>query len=210
MTTSRKTRVHRYRAHFNKGDVLIEEGTIGREMYILEQGKVDILIGGRRVNTITSEDGQEVVGEIGAIEATPRTATVVAATHCQAIVVPFLELEKALKSAPSIGVMLVRSLCRKVINATRLQLLGAPPGDSVLRSGDVDRSIEQYMKGFLHLLQEASGAGATSGLSEALDYFVSSNPWGIEQGDPAQVVPIEEADSAGIVEEEEDEPDGGN
>ena len=61
------------------GDVLIEEGVFDETLFYLESGEVEVIRGGRVVDTISSGD---VFGEVAFIERRPRTATVRASKPC--------------------------------------------------------------------------------------------------------------------------------
>ena len=62
------------------GEVLFREGDIGDKMYVLLEGTMEVLIAGKVVET--AESGS-LLGEIALIEASPRSATIVATTPCR-------------------------------------------------------------------------------------------------------------------------------
>ncbi|KAJ3025965.1 UNVERIFIED_CONTAM: hypothetical protein HDU68_006405 [Siphonaria sp. JEL0065] len=64
--------------YFTKGDLIFDQGWVGNEMYFIQEGRVDIIVNGNRVGEL--EDGA-FFGEVALLSETPRTATVVAATH---------------------------------------------------------------------------------------------------------------------------------
>jgi CRP/FNR family transcriptional regulator, cyclic AMP receptor protein len=57
------------------GDVLTEEGTVGRQAFIVLSGRASVTIGGRPVATLGPG---EVIGEMALLDRQPRTATVTA------------------------------------------------------------------------------------------------------------------------------------
>jgi glucose-6-phosphate 1-dehydrogenase len=66
------------------GDTIIKKGEIGREMYLLARGEVDVVDdAGKVIKTL--KDG-DFFGEIGILMSTPRTATVKARTSCDLFV----------------------------------------------------------------------------------------------------------------------------
>ena len=61
------------------GEVLITKGEIGREMYIIEQGEVEVLDDAGKVIKVLG-DG-DVFGEIGVLMSSPRNATGISRTR---------------------------------------------------------------------------------------------------------------------------------
>jgi CRP-like cAMP-binding protein len=66
---------------YGVGDVIFEEGTTGRELFVVLDGEVEIakLVGGRRAVIITLGKG-EFFGEMAVIDGSARSASAVAAT----------------------------------------------------------------------------------------------------------------------------------
>ncbi|MEK8023179.1 MAG: cyclic nucleotide-binding domain-containing protein, partial [Candidatus Hydrogenedentota bacterium] len=65
------------------GQVIIREGEVSRELYVLLSGELKAEVGGKKIASIV-EHG-EVVGEMGALSGMPRTATVSARTTCEVL-----------------------------------------------------------------------------------------------------------------------------
>lgn len=179
----------KFRHHYKKGDVLLREGELDSQILLPEKGILDIYIQGRKVNSIDSSTSQDFIGEVGAILGVPRTATVTAATDCVVICLPRIELEALMKNAPSLGVKLVLSLCRKLLNSTTTVAESQSAGTSILQSGNTEVSLKNYMKGLLSLMELASTDRSGKAGKCLLDYFLKTNPWGILHGDPAQLLP---------------------
>ena len=106
--------ITQFRKRFEKGDVILKEGETGSEIILPESGIMDVYIQGQKVNTMNVAESQDFIGEIGAILGTPRTATVIAATDCTVLCLPKMGLEAVMKSSPTLGIKLVRSLCRQL------------------------------------------------------------------------------------------------
>jgi len=178
-----------FRKHFTKGEVVIREGEQDSQILLPEQGVLDIFVHGRKVNSIDASVSQDFIGEIGAILNVPRTATVVAATDCVAICLPKIELEAVMKNAPSLGVKLVRSLCKKLVNSTTAFAEFQVNSSSLLCSGNTEISLKNYIKGLLYLVEQAAADRGGEECKKLLDYFVQTNPWGICTGDSTQILP---------------------
>lgn len=67
---------------FAAGDTIFREGDPGDLMYAVIDGEVDIVVGGRVVDT--TEPGG-LLGEMAVIDAQPRSATAVARTACKLV-----------------------------------------------------------------------------------------------------------------------------
>lgn len=67
---------------FQPGDVIFGEGDPGDRMYAVIAGEVDIVVGGRLVDTTTVGG---LLGEMAIIDKMPRSATAVAKTECRLV-----------------------------------------------------------------------------------------------------------------------------
>ncbi len=65
------------------GDVLIRQGELGRDLYVLLTGELKILSGEREIARVAGQG--EVIGELGALTGRPRTASVVAFTAAEVL-----------------------------------------------------------------------------------------------------------------------------
>lgn len=90
---------------YRTGDVLVEQGTSGRSMYLILSGRVEVHrreeAGGEgSIHLATLESG-EIFGEIGYIQESERTADVVAVEPVQALIFNYEKLKKDLKFFPN-------------------------------------------------------------------------------------------------------------
>ena len=81
------------------GEVLIREGEIGREMYIIEQGEVDVVDKAGAVIKVLG-DG-DVFGEIGVLLSRPRNATVRARIPTDVYVLEKSDFDRILRDNPN-------------------------------------------------------------------------------------------------------------
>jgi CRP-like cAMP-binding protein len=93
------------------GRVLCTEGEIGREFFVLVDGKVQVIRKGRRVATLT---GGDFVGEIALVTELPRTATVTAETPVRLFVLTSREFHAVLDQNPKVEREVLRVLARRL------------------------------------------------------------------------------------------------
>ncbi len=96
-TNARPNQVRRY----NKGDVVFEENSFGRELYIIQSGKVAVYKDspeGRLELAVIQKGG--VIGEMSLLDNLPRSATVIAVEPTEAIVINQLAFQRILQQVP--------------------------------------------------------------------------------------------------------------
>ncbi|MBW1796885.1 MAG: MMPL family transporter [Deltaproteobacteria bacterium] len=88
---------------FDEGELLVEQGTFGRSMYLILSGKVDVVrrSDGKTRSVAVLGVGQ-ILGEIGYIRETQRTADVRALTRVEVLRFDYKKLKKDLKLFPYI------------------------------------------------------------------------------------------------------------
>lgn len=88
---------------FKKGDLLVEQDTIGRDMYLILSGEVEVIRkdGGNSRSLAILKPGQ-IFGEIGYIREAERTADVVATKDVSALRFDYERMQKDLKFFPNI------------------------------------------------------------------------------------------------------------
>jgi MFS family permease len=79
------------------GDVLLREGDPADDLYVLVEGECEALLGGAMVNEMSAPD---LFGEIGVLQARPRTATVRAVTDCRLLRLSGEEFARAVAVRP--------------------------------------------------------------------------------------------------------------
>jgi CRP-like cAMP-binding protein len=93
------------------GRVLCKEGQVGREFFVLVDGKVQVSRKGRRVATLT---GGDFVGEIALLTELPRTATVTAETTVRLFVLTSREFHAVLDGNRNVERKVLRTLARRL------------------------------------------------------------------------------------------------
>jgi len=89
------------------GEILCKEGDIGRALFILEAGEVEVLRQGHRIAVLKSGD---YFGEMSLIDEHPRTATVAATQPVRVYLLYKTEIDKLLRQAPHIGAAIMGHL----------------------------------------------------------------------------------------------------
>jgi CRP/FNR family transcriptional regulator, cyclic AMP receptor protein len=85
---------------FREGETLMTEGKRGVEFFVIVDGSARVTRAGRKLAELESGDW---VGEIALLSDVPRTATVVASTPLQALVLTRPGLSSLIHDVPSIG-----------------------------------------------------------------------------------------------------------
>lgn len=105
-----------FRKIFPEGHTLLKEGESGTGFYILERGTLGILVGGKKVTSLSPTGELEFVGEVAALLNAPRNATVKAETEVSVLYFETGNFEQIIGAAPSLGMKLARSLAKKIQN----------------------------------------------------------------------------------------------
>ena len=93
------------------GRVLMREGRMGREAFVLLEGEADVEIGGERIAHIGPGD---ITGEMALIEHQPRTATVITRTPVRALVLTQQSLDVVLDASAAITLRVMRTLSERL------------------------------------------------------------------------------------------------
>lgn len=93
------------------GRVLTEQGTVGRECFVIVEGTAAVRRNGRKVATLGPGDA---AGELALLDHGPRTATVVAEGPMTVLVIGARELSALLDDIPNLAKKLLASLAARV------------------------------------------------------------------------------------------------
>ena len=98
-----------------KGDVLFEEGTASECVYLIKSGVLHITKRGTdgRERIVGRPRKGDVVGEVGVIEALPRTASARAVTKVVAQVLPSAAFFQLVAESPAIYLQVIDALCER-------------------------------------------------------------------------------------------------
>jgi CRP-like cAMP-binding protein len=93
------------------GKVLCEEGTVGREAFVIVDGTAEVRRNRHKVATVGAGT---CVGELALLDPGPRTATVVADTDMTVLAIGAREFAALLDEVPAIAHKVLRSLAARV------------------------------------------------------------------------------------------------
>jgi CRP-like cAMP-binding protein len=96
---------HADEVHIDQGDHIVDEGRNAYELFVIKSGTADVIQGGE---VIASVGPGGVVGEIGVLKTHFRTATVVATTPVEAVVMYGPEVTALKDSMPHVWAELER------------------------------------------------------------------------------------------------------
>jgi CRP/FNR family cyclic AMP-dependent transcriptional regulator len=97
------------RAKFAAGDVLIREGTSGHAFLILIAGEAEVSQGGESLRRLSPGDH---AGEMALLDDSAASATVVAASDIEALVLYRRDFHNLLETIPSLGRRILATLAR--------------------------------------------------------------------------------------------------
>jgi CRP-like cAMP-binding protein len=98
------------RLDIDEGEVILREGRLGRELFVILDGTVTVTRGERVVNLLGPGD---YFGELAAIEAVPRTATVTATSDLQVLIIGPREFD-AIMEIPGVRNALLVTMSRRI------------------------------------------------------------------------------------------------
>ncbi|MGD0747538.1 MAG: cyclic nucleotide-binding domain-containing protein [Acidimicrobiales bacterium] len=101
------------RLHIQAGEVILREGRLGRELFVILEGTATVTRAGRIVNVRHTGD---YFGELAAIEAVPRSATVTATTDLDVLIIGPREFE-AMMEIPGFRNALLTGMSRRIREA---------------------------------------------------------------------------------------------
>jgi CRP/FNR family cyclic AMP-dependent transcriptional regulator len=93
------------------GRTLCEQGSIGREAFIILEGSAEVKRNGRKVATLGAGD---TFGEMALLDHGPRSATVTATTPLKVLVIGAREFAGILDEVPPIAHKLLKSLAGRI------------------------------------------------------------------------------------------------
>ena len=100
---------------FKEGDTLMTEGSRGAEFFVIVDGAAEVIKGGNRLAELGAGDW---VGEIALLCDVPRTATVVASTPLETLVLTRQGFSALIHDVPSIGTKVLAATGERLAEQT--------------------------------------------------------------------------------------------
>ena len=95
----------------SRGEVIFKLGDTASEFFVIQSGKVDIRLGNRSLGTLSDHD---IFGEMALIDAAPRSATAVSATHVKLVPVGEKQFLFLVSRTPHFALNIMRVLARRL------------------------------------------------------------------------------------------------
>ena len=110
----RKIRSSLDELHVPAGKLLVEEGRIGQEFFIIVDGTAKVTRNGRKVATLGAGSH---FGELALLDRRPRSASVVSETDMDVLVMSQRQFNGLLQSVPTIGRKMLSALASRLREA---------------------------------------------------------------------------------------------
>lgn len=154
---------------FGQGRFIFHEGDLGTEMFIIQEGQVEILqenpTGPRQLAVLGQGD---FFGEMSILEELPRSAAARALTDIRIIMIDGTTFDSMLRANPEIGVRIMRKLSRRVREAD-LMLKQALKGEKpqLVEEPSVAVQVQPEIGRLVHL-ETAKEFGVLAGKSTTI------------------------------------------
>ena len=93
------------------GKVLCKQGALGREFFVLLEGRAEVRRDGRPIDTVEAGD---FFGEVALVRQVPRNATVTATSPIRALVITERDFGGLLKDSPQIAAKVLAALAERL------------------------------------------------------------------------------------------------
>jgi CRP-like cAMP-binding protein len=106
---------------FSAGDVIFSQGDLGTDMYIIQEGEVDIIKHiGNESHLLSHLEKGDFFGEMALMENTPRTADALAKTDVKVVAINGSRFDEMLRKNPEIAVRIIRKYSKRLRDANSL------------------------------------------------------------------------------------------
>jgi CRP-like cAMP-binding protein len=110
-----------YTRQFKAGEFVFREGDLGTEMFIVQEGKIEIQKAvGKRDKVLAVLEKGDFFGEVSILEDLPRTASARAQSDVTLVEINGSTFDHMLRSNPEIAVRMMRKMSRRLREADRL------------------------------------------------------------------------------------------
>ena len=96
---------------FTAGQVIFKEGELGKIMYAVIEGEVDILVGDKIIDTVSAGD---ILGEMALIDTSPRSATAIPRTDCKVVPISRRHFTFLIQHAPNFALEVMQVMAKRL------------------------------------------------------------------------------------------------
>ena len=96
---------------FDKDQQVFEQGSAGHEMFLVRKGRLAIVVNGKQIEEVGAGG---VFGEMGLIDGSPRSATVVALEPCEVVPVTERNFVYLVHETPFFALDVMRTLAGRI------------------------------------------------------------------------------------------------
>jgi len=98
---------------FEKGQYIVNEGDLGKELFIIIKGEVEVVSNGNRIDIMRSGAG---FGEMALIDSQPRSADVIALEDVLVLKIERDDFHEILKQREEVAIGVIKVLNRRIRN----------------------------------------------------------------------------------------------
>lgn len=100
---------------YKDGDVIVQEGTESREMYVIQSGQVKVVKGSGNTEAVLAilKDG-DMFGEMSLLDAKPRSATVKALGEARVLAIDHEMFLKRVRVDPTLALSVLRQMGHRI------------------------------------------------------------------------------------------------
>lgn len=98
---------------YEKGQYVVSEGDLGKELYIIIKGEIEIVKGGNRIDVMKAGGS---FGEMAIIDSQPRSADVIAVSDVLLLKMERDDFHEILKQREEVAIGVIRVLNRRIRN----------------------------------------------------------------------------------------------
>jgi CRP/FNR family transcriptional regulator, cyclic AMP receptor protein len=100
------------------GSLIFENGQQGSEMFVVEEGEVDLVLGEKILETVVA-DG--FFGEMSLIDHEPRSATAIARTDCKLLILNQHRFNFYVDEIPFFAIHVMKKMAERLRRASRME-----------------------------------------------------------------------------------------
>lgn len=120
-TTGGKDPVKDSSLSFSQGERIFSQGDLGTEMFIIQEGEVEIIKHiGPESHTLSRLEKGDFFGEMALLEALPRTADALAVTDVKLVAINGSRFDEMLRKNPEVAVRIIRKYSKRLREANTL------------------------------------------------------------------------------------------